>query len=204
MTKKKRKRKIIIYFIVLLLIMCGALYFFLFSKKNNTHVVVNEIKEYGYTLELRDTALMADIFNDLKATLKESSIDYEKYASYISELFIVDLYTIDNKVNMYDVGGAEYVYPDHKDNYKQKVEDTLYKYLVTEKKRKNKMPIVDAISVENVKNTKYTYLENEYDAYEVELSWNYKRESNYDTSGKVIVVNINDKLYIAEFTPEAS
>lgn len=204
MTKRKKKRRVIISFLILLLLMCFILYYFLFGRKDNEHLVVNEIKEYGYTLELRDTALMADIFNKLKSTLNDDAVDYEQYAIYLSELFIIDLYTIDNKVNMYDVGGDEYVYPDHKDNYKKKVEDTLYKYLVTEKKRKLKMPIVDAISNTGIEETHYTYLEKEYPAYDVELTWNYKSKSKYDTSGKVTIVNIDDKLFVAEFIPEVS
>ena len=36
---------------------------------------------------------------------------------------------MNNKINKYDIGGIEYVYPSGVDNYKLKLTDTLYKYL---------------------------------------------------------------------------
>ena len=59
---------------------------------------------------------MKENFKELDKILSEETINYEKYAQVLSKLFIIDLYTIDNKKNMYDVGSLEYVYD--KENFK--------------------------------------------------------------------------------------
>ena len=50
-------------------------------------------------------------FDVLKANLESDTIDEEAYALSIAKLFIIDLYTMNNKINKYDIGGIEYVYP---------------------------------------------------------------------------------------------
>ena len=44
-------------------------------------------------------------------------------------MFLIDLYNLDNKKNMYDVGGVIFVFPDARENYKLNVSNTLYKYM---------------------------------------------------------------------------
>ena len=42
-------------------------------------------------------------------------------------MFIIDLYTIDNKISRYDVGGLEYVYSGARESLKSVAEDSIYK-----------------------------------------------------------------------------
>jgi len=202
MSKKRRKKGVIIL-LVILAVLALLLYLFLF-KGTTKSKVIDEIKEYGYTLDDRDTELMKANFEGLKEELLKEEINYEKYGEYLSKLFIVDLYTMNNKLNKYDVGGVEYIYPEHRDNFKLKVEDTLYKYLedLSTRKKRSETPEVKSIKIESITEASYLFNKKEYDAYEVEVNWDYVKDYGYDESGKIILIRIKDKLYIAEYTPE--
>ncbi|MBQ6840694.1 MAG: hypothetical protein IJO63_01070 [Bacilli bacterium] len=201
---KRKKKKGLIALLCIMIVACVVIYLIIANIGKSSSKVVDEIASYGYTLDNRDTELMQDVFNKLKKELNEEDVNYEKYAEYLSELFIIDLYTLDNKLNKYDVGGAEYIYPDHKANFKLKVGDTLYRYLEDESDRKQKLPEVSEITVNEIEETTFKYQENEYEAYNIVVDWKYKNDLGYDTSAKVVLFKVEDKLFIAEFTPEVS
>ena len=145
----KKKRKIILTVTAFLIIVGISSLIMLFrsninnviTKKKASNEVIDTIKGYGYTLEKRDTKLFKDKFNDLKKVLSSKDVDFEEYAKDLSMLYIIDLYTINNKDSKYDVGGAEYIVDSAKENYELKVRDTLYKYVEEKtKKRKNMKP----------------------------------------------------------------
>ena len=116
-------------------------------------------------------------------------------------LFIIDLYTIDNKKNMYDVGSLEYVYD--KDNFKINVQNTLYKYIEDESTRKSRtLPIVKSINIDEKSMGTFDYNGNTYDSYIINLSWTYEKDLGYDNKGKVEIIKIEDKLYVVSFNPE--
>lgn len=184
---------LIILFIILLIVFKLGSYF----KKDATYEVVDNISEYNYTLDNRDTKLMSKEFNNLKNILKQDEINYEEYAKSISKLFIIDLFTIANKENKYDVGSLEYVYPKVVDNFKLHVEDTLYKYITEDDKEK--YPIVKEIVESNIEDTTYTYEKKEYPAYKVTISWHYEKDLGYYTKGELILIKEDNKLYVVQF-----
>ncbi|MBE6155621.1 MAG: hypothetical protein E7164_02555 [Firmicutes bacterium] len=200
MSKKRKKGVLVLITLLLIVIILILISTFWFGK--NEMKIVDEISKYGYTLDERDTQLMKDIFNKLKSELDKKEINFEKYAEYLSELFIIDLYTLDNKVNKYDVGGVEYIHPNHVQNYQLKVGDTLYRYLEDSSSRKAKMPQVSEIALIDILPTRYTYLEKEYEAFSVKLRWDYVEDLGYDETGTVIVMNIEGKLYVSEYSTE--
>ena len=203
MNKRKiRKRKSRLILFIILLIVCAVLYFVLFrtyTAKTSTKII-DSIKGYGYTLEKRDSELMKTTFASLKEELTKDDIDYEKYAKYMSELFIIDLYSIQNKNSRYDIGGTEYVYTDYQDSFKLKVGDTIYRYIDTLKKKEK--PLVESIDVDSIEEDTFTYNENEYEAYKVLINWKYVEDLGYDSEGVINIIKDNDKLYIASFSPE--
>ena len=207
---------LIILFIILLIVFKLGSYF----KKDATYGVVDNISEYNYTLDNRDTKLMSKEFNNLKNILKQDEINYEEYAKSISKLFIIDLFTINNKENKYDVGSLEYVYPKVVDNFKLHVEDTLYKYITED--NKEKYPIVKEIVGSNIEDTTYTYEKKEYpevkkitgntvsdttytyqkedfEAYKVIVTWDYSKDLGYYTKGELILIKEDNKLYVVQF-----
>lgn len=201
MRRKKRVRRLLVRLIIIVLLGIGifVIYKKLWSSKNKT---VDDISGFSYTIENRDTKLMKDNFDLLKDVLNEKKIDYEKYAEYLAKLFVIDLYTLDNKDNKYDIGGVEYIYPDKVTLYKTKVQDTLYKYLEDKSFRKEKLPIVASIEMGSLEETTYEFNDNVYDAYEVTMTWEYNHDDGYDNEATIILMKDEKHLYVVEFIPE--
>lgn len=198
--KKKIKRKSRIVLFVIFVIICAVLYFVLFKTIESVTKtkVLDEITGYNITLEKRDTELMQTTFNLLKSELSKKEIDYEKYAEYISKLFIIDLYTLDNKKSKTDVGGVEYVYTEYQSNYKLNVQDTIYASIGTE----DDLPEVSSVEITNIEESKFVYNEKEFDAYNININWEYKEDLGYDTEGIITLIKDNKKLYVAALSTE--
>ena len=208
MNRQKKRKKlalICIIFLLIIAIIIGVIVYNSFFKKNNKKtVVVKEISEYGYKLEKRDTKLMADTFNELDKILSAEDIDYQKYAETLSKLFVIDLYTISNKVDTYDVGGVEYIYPDDVEEYKYNVMGTIYNYIGYIDNRDVKLPEVKKITSIQSTETTFDYNDETYDAYDVKIKWNYVKDLGYDEQAEITVFKVDNKLYIGEFmTSEA-
>ena len=199
-----KKRKVLIVIIAILILLAGtfAVYKIMNPKKENTKITkkLDSIKGFDYVLEDRDTELYKDEFKSLKTNLESKSIDYKEYAKSIAKMFIIDLYTINNKVNKYDVGGLEFVHPDALENYELNVKDTLYKYVDDNSygDREQELPEVSSIKVDNIKESTYKIGENEIDSYELSLSWDYVKDLEYDSKATIIIVKKDKYLYIVE------
>ena len=160
------------------------------------------ISGYGIYIDDSDTDLYREEFNKLRDNIESKKINYDEYAASVAKMFIIDLYTIKNKINKYDIGGVDFVYKSALDNYKDNVTDTIYKYVEdnTNGDRTQQLPVVKNVSVTNVEKSKYKIeSENkEYNAYKFRLSWSYSINLGYDTSGEVIVINKDNKMYVVE------
>lgn len=174
-------------------------------KKDDTKVQkVNEteIKGYGIFIDDSDTNLYREEFDKLKTNLESSEINYDQYAESVAKMFIIDLYTIKNKINKYDIGGIDFVYPSIKQNYIDNVDDTLYKYVEDNSngERYQNLPVVKSIEVLETSKDKFKIeSENkEYDSYIFKLKWYYSVDLGYDTAGEVIVINKDNKMYVVE------
>jgi len=201
----KKKYKVILSIIVIFILLIIAFFTvkLLFSKKNNTAniKVLDSIPNYNYTLDERDSKLMKDTYQELKDILKEKEINYEDYAKAIAKLFVIDLFTMNNKINKYDIGSIEYVYPDSVSNFKINVGDTLYKTLENnaDGKRNQKLPAVKSILSSDITKGKYKLNDKEHDAYNVSLLWNYDEDLGYDDSAIITLIKENKQLYIVQY-----
>lgn len=199
---RKRFKFILRIIFILIILTIIILILMQFKGKNENkpkYKEIDVIKGYNYELEDRDTKLMQDIFKKLKLELSKDIIDYNLYAEYLSELFIVDLFTMNNKDNKYDVGSSEYVLDDVKENYLINVEDTIYKYLVEKNNRKEEYPIVKSITKETIENTEYKFNNETYEAYKVTLNWEYENDNEYDKKGIVTLIKKDNKLFVVTF-----
>ena len=122
------------------------------------------------------------------------------YAKLISELFIIDLYSLNSKLTSTDIGGIEFLHKDLRENFKENMGSTLYKFVESniDGKRKQELPMVKEVNVTDVFETKYTYNKNEYPAYLVTVNWTYEKDLGYQTSAKLTIINDNDILYIVK------
>lgn len=201
--KIKSDRKIIILFIIVGVLLIGFLGYRVnkdFLSKTNSKKQIDSIDFYGYTLSKSDTDLYKSIFKELSKVLNEKPVDMNSYAKLESELFIIDLYSLDSKLTSTDIGGIEFLHKDLRENFKENMGSTLYKFVESniDGKRKQELPMVKEVNVTDVFETKYTYNKNEYPAYLVTVNWTYEKDLGYQTSAKLTIINDNGILYIVK------
>lgn len=198
------KKKIILFLCILIFVYAagGTIYYIATrEKKDDKPIVTNKdtIKGYDYTLKSNATKLYEDEFKTLKANL-EGNINYDEYAVSVAKLFIIDLYTINNKINKYDTGGVSFVYPDGRNNYKLNVQDTIYKYVEdnTDGKRTQNLPEVSSVIVKDSKKDTYKIGNNSFEAYKINLEWSYVQDLGYDKTGEIILIKKEKNIYVVE------
>ncbi len=203
----KKSTKILITFIIILILVGvgGVLYFYVFKKQPTEEIpqkevtVTNTIDEYGYTLEDRDTELFKEKFEELKNLLQESEYNEETYRTLVSELFIIDFFTIDNKISRYDIGGLEYVYSSALESFKSVAESSIYKTVENnlDDTRTQDLPVVTSIEVTEMTETTFTMPDDtEVSGYRVALTWEYEENLGYDTSGVLILIPDGKKMSV--------
>lgn len=204
---KKGYRAGILVILVLILIIGGTYvaskYLFNNFKKKEFTVVVDNIKNYNYTLDKRDTKLMKEKFNELKKVLKSKDVDYKKYSELIAQLYIIDLYNIDNKVNKYDVPCLEYIYETEKEKFKSMIKGEFYSKIEDnyKKDRKQELPVVKSIKVLNTTDTTYKLNDIDKNGYSITLEWTYEKDLGYDKKAEVITVVDGNKVYVVKHSP---
>lgn len=202
----RKKYKLGLIFIGLLIVLVGAIgviKVFRPKKENEKPKmevkVISNIENYGYKLEDRDPKYMRDTFKELEDILNKSEIDEEEYAIILAKLFIIDFYTLNNKINKYDVGGLEYIYSSSIDSFKNKAMDTIYRdvYDNTYKDRVQTLPEITDVNVIDVENDTIKLNGENVDCYKITLEYSYKEDLGYDTKGEVYLVKNNEKLEVA-------
>lgn len=200
---KKKYKLLLCILVICIIVIIGLLVVKNKGEKTpkNDVKVIDSIVDFSYTLDERDSNLMKDTYKNLKKVLSSKDIDYEEYSKIIAELFIIDLFTLDNKINKYDVASLEYVYPDNLDNFKLNVQDTLYKNIDdnTYGKRVEKLPIVSSIEVLDVKQSTFKLKDEDVNSYVVSLKWSYEQDLGYDKEGIVTLVKNDKNVYVVEY-----
>ncbi len=206
MKLKKGVRRFLLAFVILIIGVCAfAIYHFVSKTDQVADVkVLKEIKEYGYQLQDNKSDAYKKLFSKLEEELSKSNVDEKKYVELISEMFILDFYSLDEKVAKTDVGGVQFVYSDILDNFLENAESTLYKYVESDiyKQRKQDLPVVKDVTIESVKNETFAYLEeNDDNAFIVDVSWIYKDSSKakgYQDSATLVFVHHGKRLDLVE------
>ncbi len=205
MTKKVRRLKTWPIVTLFCFIIFGILIYCLCdiynSLKGNTKgvKVLNEIEDYGYTLNDNDSKLVSSNFSKLKDVLSSDIVDGEKYATYISIIFAADFYSLDNALSKNDVGGIQYIYSDKQNEFKIQAKNTIYKYVESNiyGDRKQELPVVSDVTVDNITSKLYTSsLVTDAKAYYVDLTISYEKDLGYPKEASLIIVHEDNKLSI--------
>ena len=205
MSKRKNKSDAltIVVFVIIGVILFGFLGYRVYNDFFNKHDAKKELDSiglYGYSLHDRDSKTYKDTFKELSKTLNSDNIDYKNYATLASKLFIMDLFTLDNKLGSTDIGGLQFIHKDLKENFKENMGNTIYKYVEIniDGKRTQELPTVKDVTVSDVKETTYKYNNNSYDAYIVTTSWEYEKDLGYQKSMKITFIKDKNILYIVK------
>jgi len=206
MTKRKRKPKKLLFIIIGLILVLAASFFiykYFFAQEEVKEVkVIGKIPKYGYVLKETKTARYKEMFNDLKEILEADKVDEEAYVKKISEMFIYDFYSLNDKVAKTDVGGTDFVYDKVLENFLLNAEDTYYKYIESNiyKNRKQSLPEVSKINISNVEKKPFKYNNvTDDNAYIVNVDWDYKGDfDEYQKKATLVFVHDGIKLVLVE------
>lgn len=202
MRLKKKVR--IILAIAIILIVLGVGYVLFFHKRGTggrQETKLNEIKEYGYVLTSGKSKEYKDLFSKLKTTLEKDPVDEEEYVSLISQMFVLDFFTLNDKIAKTDVGGVEFVIETVREDFLEKAMDSYYKYVENNLngKRTQELPTVQTMKVEKVGQDRFDYGNATDDsAYYVTISWDYDKGKGYQTDAELIFVHDGKKLVLVE------
>ena len=208
MRKKYKVGLIVISVLLLGVISLGVLRIFYHEEEEKREVnvtsVISNIDDYGYTLDDRDTDYMKEVFHELENILEAEEVDYEAYAEALAKLFVIDFYTLDNKINKYDVGSLEYILSSKKEMFRNKAVDTIYKDVLdnTYRNRIQDLPEIINVNVLEVVDTNFLLNEEEVEAICVTMNYEYKEDLGYDTEGTLYLVQNSNKLEIVSYMPQ--
>ena len=196
-----KKFILIILFMILIYSVGGIYYIEYVYKDNNEPVVKNlaEIEGYTYSLKSNASKLYKDEFNILKDNL-ENNYNEEEYIKSISKLYIIDLYSLKNKLNKYDIN-VDFIYPDIVSNYRLNIENTLYKYLEnnSDGNRNQELPVVSNVIIDEILDEKYSLNKENVPCKKVKVTIEYENDLGYDKSGTITLVKQDKYYYIVEY-----
>lgn len=206
MKLKKKAKKLLIIILVIIVLILGIFVVKdkLFNKKEVKETkIVNKIDKYGYNLKDSKTKKYHQMFEELKKILSKKEVDEEEYVKKISEMFIYDFYSLNDKTAKTDVGGVDFVYSGALENFLTKAQNTYYKYVESNiyGNRNQSLPTVKDIEIGEVKQEAFAYGDqNDDKAYIVSASWDYTDTefSKYQKEAKLVFIHDGEKLCLVE------
>lgn len=208
--KRRKKKNTVLIVLLIIILAVGATFLCLklFKKKpadrQRTEIkIIDTVSDYGYSLKENDTAYLKEEYENLKKIINAEDINTQDYAVQVAKMFVIDLYTLFNKVNKYDIGGVDYFHVDRKNMFEQKVMDRLYSTLNdnTYGDRKQALPEVTSVSLVEVDEIEYKVHEVQ-KCLLVKLQWKYATNMGYDDEGSVVVCDENSiRWSVVDFQP---
>lgn len=202
--KKNKKMKIRKRRVLAVVLVIGVLLgFFYFKTRDKLQVVtvVSQIDSYNYTLESNATRIYKKYYKELEEELEDNKIDEKNYASLISKLFIIDYYTLNNKVTNKNIGGVQFIHSNLKDKFISSASATVYKYVKSNLygNRKQKLPEVNKIEITKVEEIKYENDSYQDDSgYQVTAKVGYVNDYDYPEKVTLTIIHEDNKLVIVE------
>ena len=206
MKKKKRIKYnsiIVCVIIILFLVLIFCIVDIIKGLTSNTKQVqiLSNIEGYEYTLNENDSEYFKEKFMLLKDELEKNK-DEEKYASLISELFVIDFFSIEKSINKNDIGGVQFIYKDYQNDFIKYAKDGIYKYVENNiyKDRNQELPLVKSTEIKSIEQEKVSFDNNVTDnkAYVVKVLIEYEEELDYPEEVELTIIHNEDKLQIAK------
>ena len=205
--KKKYKKKLMILIVLVLLVCLGYLIWKNMNTGSNKNTqeakVVSKIDKYGYKLKDNKTKAYKKMFKELEEILNVEEVDEEQYVKKITEMFVYDFYSLDDKMAKTDIGGVDFVLPDEVADFLKNAQNTYYKYVENNiyGNRNQSLPVVDKVEVTGVEQTPFAYgTSTDEKAYKVTATWSYTSQefASYQTSATLVFVHDGNKLSLVE------
>ena len=154
------------------------------------------IEKYGYVLNDNVTTYYKDEFQKLKSLEDEQEI-----AEQVAKLFVIDLFSIDYKVNKYEVTSAQYYYSDKREMFRNKVIDQLYNFVIDNSydDRKQELPEVKEVTITDTKKDTYKLGDEKRECYVVKVSISYVKNLDYDSKAKIVLVKDNNNMSVVSY-----
>ena len=200
----KMKFKISLFVIAFFLIISIGLVFISKSKSKevvNVSNVLYEIKDYGYHVNDNASSYYKNTFKSLMKLLENDDYDDEEYLSLVAKLFIIDLYSLDSKINKYEVTSSQYYYSDKQEMFKLKVIENFYNLMEDNSydDRDQILPKVKNVEIVSIEDGVYTLGENEVDSKVVKINISYEKDLSYDESGIITLVKESNKWAVVGY-----
>ena len=159
-----------------------------------------EIEGYDYILKPTRNDRYKEMFHQLERILNEQEIDEKAYITQISKMFIMDLYTLNDKTSSDDIGGMDFVHSNVRDKMERILKNGVYYYLDDEDYDVSELPEVTDVFIEKIENINYNYNPdfNDSFAYQVDVSIVYKEDLGYPTFANLIFIHEGNKLSLVE------
>jgi len=193
-------KKVLVVLLILIFVYCigGVIYSLNIKDDKKQEDTILSINGYEYKIKNSVNDLYKNEFNKLKTNLESDNVNIDEYIKSIAKLYIIDLYSLNDKINKYDVSAAQYVIDTSRENFKLKVSETIYKYIEdkSDGERSQDLPIVTEIFVDNVNETTYKINELDYKGYQVLISWKYDKDLGYPMSADLTLIEENNIISV--------
>ena len=169
----------------------------------NVSKVENNIPEYNYYINDNASTYYKSEFAKLKEILDAEEVDDNAYITELAKVFIIDLLSLNNKFNKYEVTSSQYFNTAKKDMFINKVVDNFYDYIEDNayNDRKQLLPEVSEVVMDELKTTKYKMGEESVDAYEISANVSYVNDLGYDKKVDVILTKEDNKYSVVAYNP---
>ena len=203
--KKKSIWKILLIIILILAVIAGGvfLYFKVFKKSGSIEEanVQDKIELYDYVLYDNVTDYYKEEFKKLKKMSNDDNLSNDEQAKQVAKLYVIDLFSINYKLNKYEVTSSQYFYSIKQKMHTDKVVDTLYNMVEDNynNDRKQELPEVSNVEIINLTKGVYNINDRERESYIVELKIEYVKDLGYDKHAQVIMVIEGDNLSVVNY-----
>ena len=192
---------------IIALITLGFLLWYIYGmnkvpKVVNKSTIESEIKDFGYKINDNESKYYKDTFKQLEQLLNQKDYDDNTYRDLIAKLFVIDLYSLDTKINKYEVSSSQYFYPSKQQMHQNKVIDTFYNIIEDNSygKRTTSLPLVSQVTITNTDETTYKINDLDYSGYQITLDISYAKDLGYDTKGNITLIKEDNKWWVVSFT----